>query len=574
MPQTTTIIFISTKADAIWAINYSHHHSLEKVRLFPTDIPALLHLLKINHPSINRIDTFIKQNHKLNSAIFLPLKIAQEITSINPQLKLLVDVLRSELVKSLSHYYILHQITRRTHCHKIITNPLALHLPALRQFTRDYRLDCQIIPQVQESLYRRLIHGLVIGFEPVRWFLSHSQEIPLFLRTFLPSLPQKPKVLIFSNGLNLASYHSTIKTLSRLNPVKIITDKQNFKDRLYLGKYDIKGQELDSRHLISSRQKKIILSIKSKPWFITSNSLKQLISKIIFPMITNSHARILSKYKQAQQLIKTDKPQLLITTHDPGPSGLAFVTAAQEQKVSALVLLHGSPSYVHYFYSDNQLVWGPLMRRWLIRDGLPSIKLKLGGYPIYFDYLNYFRHHRIKSTQPTIGIITTGDGRYEWHQILYFLDLFRSLRVLKDHRILIRTHGMQHLGSINQLARHFDLKVTLNPPLHLEEFIAQCDIIITQNSTAALVPLIARKPTILLDAWFPFLDAGLIKESDAFLQVKHWGKLPALVNQLFHDKKLVRHILRKQHRFITGYCGTLNSKVGLQTAKTINNLIT
>ncbi len=575
MPQTTTVIFLSTTANAIWAIKYSQHHPLEKIRLFPTDISALLYLLETNPQSISRIDTFVKPNRKLNSAIFLPLKIAQEIISTNSQLKLWVDVLRSELVKSLSHYYILHRITRRTRCHKIITSSSALHLPALRQFAQDHRLAYQIIPQTQESLYHRFIIRLSIYLEPVRWFLFHPQEVPLFLRTLLPTLPKKPRVLIFSNGLNLASYHSVIKTLTNFAPVKIITDRQNFKDRLYLGKYGLTGQELKHHNFTPSLNKSITIFTKSRLWFISSNNLKRLIKRIVAPLVMGSSAKILAKYRQAQQHIKTYKPRLLITTHDPGPSGLAFVTAAQEQKVNTLVLLHGSPSSVHYFYSNAQLIWGPLMRQWLVRDGLSVSKLKLGGYPIYSDYLNYFRHHNIKPTQPTIGIITTGDGRYEWHQAYYFLDLFKALSKLTiPLRILIRTHPMQGPSSINQLAHYFGLTITLNPPLHLEEFIAQCDIVITQNSTAALVPLIARKPTILLDPWFPFLDEGLIKESDAFLQVKHWSELPNLINQLFHDKKLARKILLRQQRFITDYCGTLNSKTGFKIAKTIQRLIT
>ena len=467
MSQLTTLIFASSKADSIWALNYSHSHRQEKVKLFPTDVPALLHLLRTHPKVINRLDTFIKPSQKLRLAVTLPLKITQQIISIHPHLQLWVDVFRSQLVKALSHYYILHRLTTKTSCRKVIVSPVSLYLPAVRQFARDYHLTFQVIPQTPTPFSSQLQHHLSLYLEPIRWFLAHPQELSPFILSFLPApSPSRAEVLIFSNGLNLASYHTTIKALSKLVTIKIVTDKQNFKDRLYLAKYSISGQQLSTRHLFKApliNSKITLTHIKSTPWFIRQSSLRHLSQEIISQTVKASGAKILAKKQQAQHLIAQVQPKLVITTHDPGPSGLSFVTAAQTQKITTLLLLHGSPSLVHFFYSDFQLIWGSIMKRWLIQIGLPPSKLKLGGHPIYVDYKRYFNHHQSKSWPITIGILTTGDGNYEWHQPLYFWDLFCHLRSLRHCRFLIRTHGMQHLRPVAQLARHFELKVSLTP---------------------------------------------------------------------------------------------------------------
>lgn len=575
MTHASTVIFVSTQADAVWAINHRRLHPQEQIRLFPTDTPALLYLLKTIPRSINRIDTFVKPSPRIQASVKLPLKIAQNTVSTKPDLKLWIDVFRSQLVKALSHYYILHQIARQTHCRKIIVGSSSFYLPAVHQFSSDEHLTYRVIPSFPISILSRFLHHLALYFAPIHWFLNHPQELLPFLSSFLPSsFPSKAQVLIFSNGLNLSSYHSAIKALSQLVSVKVVTDQQNFKDRLYLAKYGINGQQLNAFHSFkppSINSKITFTPIKSTLWFISKNSLKRLSQEIVSQTLKTTGAKILAKKHQAQRLIAQVQPQLVITTHDPGPSALAFVTAAQKQKINTLVLLHGSPSYVHYFYSDSQLIWGPLMQHWLVRDGLPLTKLKLGGYPIYFDYLNYFRHHQIRPPQPTIGIITTGDGRYEWHQALYFFDLFRALSSLTGYRFLIRTHSMQHLQPVAQLASYFDIKVSLNPPLHLEEFVAQSDIIITQNSTAALIPLIAHKPTVLLDPWFPFLDEGVIKHIPAFFKVKNLGTLSLLIRALMSGK--LKPNLKIQDQFIHRYCGPLTATMSDKIARQIKRLV-
>jgi len=575
MPQSITLAFVANSKDVIWATNYSQFHPQEKMKLFPTHIPALLYLLKLHPKSIHRIDTYVKRHHNLQSALSLPLTLAQQLVASNSHLRLLTEVFRAEFTKALSHYYILHQITRQTYCSKIIISPSSLSLQATRQFIQDFNLDYEVIPPPSTSILRQLQRKFSVYLEPLRWLLTHPQELFPFLGQFLPTrTPSKAAILIFSNGLNLASYHSVIKALTRYTSVKIITDQQGFKDKLYLSKYGIRGQQLrsNSTSLQGTVNKKINLAtLKSTPWFISLNGLKQLTRTLASWVISRNGGKILAKYIQAQQLIVKFRPRLVITTHDPGPSGLSFVAAAQARKIKTLVLVHGAPSGIHYFYSDYQLIWGKLMRRLLIKTGLSKHRLKLGGHPIYADYKKYFMSHLSKSTSLTIGILTTGDGKYEWHQTLYFWDLFLALKPLKNHRLLVRTHGMQNLELLNQLAHHFGLKINLNPPLHLEEFVAQSDIIVTQNSTAALVPLIAHKPTILFDPWFPFLDEGLIKSSPALFKPSSIKQLSYLIHQITAGR-LQRNLFKIQDHFIDQFCGPLDPQMGERIARQIRSL--
>lgn len=576
MPQTTTLIFISSHADARWAIHYSDSHPKEKIKLFPTDIPALLYLLQTQPRLINRIDAYVKFSHRLQSNLRLPLTLAQQVITANPQRKLLVEVFRAEFTKALSHYYILYQLNRQIHCRKIVASPSSLSSLTVRQFAQDFGLDYKFIPPTHPSWPQQLQHQLISHLKPLNWFFHHPQELLLFLiHLLLRSSPTQAAVLIFSNGLNLASYHRVVRTLADRTSVKIITDKQSWLDKLYLAKYGIRGSQL-SKYIpnlqpnVDSQIK--LKSFKSVPWFISAPSLKQLIHDTALRIIKRSSHKILLKFATAQQLIRQCQPKLVITTHDPGPSGLSFVTAAQDQGINTAVLLHGAPSHIHFFYSDYQFIWGKLMRRWLIKTGLSPRQLKLGGCPIYIDYQRYFSRHQSKPPLPTIGILTTGDGRYEWYQALYFYDLFRSLRSFSHHRLLVRTHGMQYLSAVVQLARHFGLHVTLNPPLHLEEFVVQCDLVISQNSTAALVPLLAHKPTILVDPWFPFLDEGLIKSSPAFFKPKNVQQLVQIIKK-FSTKSPSPSYFAIQDKYINQFCGPLDTKIGDRIAQKLLKLI-
>lgn len=572
----TTLAFVANRYDVIWIKRYIKRNPQERVKIFPTHIAALYFMLKRRQP-ISRIDAYVKPNPQIKSAVPLPLKISQQIIKLNPHLNLLVDVLRAELVRTLSQYYFLYKTVTATRSQKIIIGQAALHSSIASRIVQDFKIKYAIIPPSNGSRVRALLHRLFAYITPVFWFLSHPLELPTFLSSLLPapSLP-KANIIVFSNGLNLASYHSVIKALRRKTTVQIITDRQGFKDKLYLARYGLRGQELPpdlNNQRIRLNQKINLNHLNVAPWFIPISSLRQLAYELVIQIVATSDKKILFKLKAAKKLISQYRPKLVITTHDPGPSALSFVAAAKVKGITTLVLTHGAPSDIHFFYSDYQLIWGKLMRRLLVRLDVPKHKLRLGGHPIYADYRNYFISHPRPSPSHTIGVITTGDGHYEWYQALYFLDLFRVLKQFKRYRIIIRTHSMQNFPALNRLAHHFGLKITLNPHLHLEEFINQADIIITQNSTAALVPLIAHKPTILLDPRFPFLSEGLIKlHNSAFFKPKTPKQLIQIIKQITSGK-ITPNYFKKQDQYIREFCGPIDAKIGERVAKKLLALI-
>lgn len=557
------LIFIHHRNEVDWAIDYLHRHPRQKVLIFPTDISALSRLYQLDLRLINRIDTYVTRTRSLDRLVPLPLKLTRRLLQFAPShLHLLIDTIRHQLVKNLSAYYVLNKIIHDVKPHQLIVSPASFPPFVVKLITQTYPVKFKLLPSPRPNSIQVVAHRFNQLYHQLQFLLLHLGDVAK-LFSLPPSFPPgKKHVLVFSNGLNLASYHSLFKSLGKQNiHVTLLTDHQSIADKLVLAHYNLPTQQINLVPSLPLPSLNLQLPQFKPLSFINSHQLRQLIHTTVTDVWRSSGPKIWSKYQAAQSYLHSLKPDAVLVTHDPGPSGLAFIKAAQHQDLPNLVLLHGSPSAIHFFQAGKQLIWGDLMKRWLVAKAqVGPRRLITGGHPIYHDYLDYFRTRSHSSPVLTLGILATGDGHYEWHQALYFLDLFRALTLIDPAtQVLIRTHGMQNLASLLDLARQFNLLVTVNPPVRLEEFISRCDVVITQNSTAALVPLLAAKPTILADPWFPFLDEGLIKHSLAFLKLKSWSQLPNLITQS----------ARPQTKFVQSYCGKLDANTGQRLAQAI-----
>lgn len=568
----THIILAHTIKDAQYAINYSISHPRLKVLTFPTHLNALTYLSF--HPHLlRRLDQYIRRTSKIHRAVDLPYQIMHQTISRQPQLTIWSELIRHHLAKNLSQGYVLSQLIKRTSCRRLLVSPQSFSAAIVQQVAKFYGVPLTVL---SDSSKWWSGFSWLRQWTQIRFFTSHLSEFISGLTYLFKQQPHKNQfnrtILVFSQGLHLASYHSVFKLLQHLPQTRclILTPPQSISDKLYLAKYQLITKILPSFKVNTSPPPLFIApQIASLLFSQKQTGLfpRQLLSQLINFSLTSTldrYSPLTSQIAMATKIVDRYKPSLLITTHDPGPSALSFVLAAKSKHIPTVSLLHGTPSHVHFFYSDCQIVWGPLTRLQLIKKAkISPPRLKLGGYPIYTDYAKFFRHSpRLPQKPLTIGVITSGDGQYEWHQAYYFFDLLNTLSKLTiPFRLLVRSHPMQTLSGIRQLAANFRIALELNPPLHLEEFVSRCHIVITQNSTAALVPLIAGKPTIMIDPWFPFLDEGLIKYSSVFLKIKHWDQLPKLIDKIFLNKP-DRHFLSQQSQFITNSCGPLNDKIG------------
>lgn len=594
MSQPETAIIIANKFELPAALTYQKAYPQEPVKLIPADISSTLACQK-QKLNFTPLFEFFKAPSTPRGLYRLPYKLTRKFLAqprIKSQLKLgdldltlpLAEMLRFDLVYSLEKYYLLHQLHRQLQFTKLIATTSLFSSQILQTFSHHYQINWQNLNTKR---------GLTHKWQNLLQLLKNHSILLRQPRLLLPGLKKssvsRQSVLVFSNGLNLASYHSVIKSLEKFIPVNLFTSHQTPLDRFFLNQYHLATCPINFHQPAIARRSKVlsrqIIKLQSnfKPQLpalpqnlpVKVSIIRHLLVRRTQKLIGTWLKNFFRYYAAASYLMENTQPRLVITTHDPGPSGLAFTLAAKEKNLPTAILLHGSPSEIHFFFADKQVIWGPRMKQLLTKHGVKSQKLLLGGHPIYYDYLKYFRRRHSFTRPPfTLGILTSGFGRNEINQVEFFIRLFPELAKVKTiQKIIIRTHATQQLDGLKDLAQKYRLNIIFNPSLLLEEFIAQSDLVITQDSTAALVPLIAQKPTIALPTWMPFTDRGFVLNSDAFLKPKPNQSLSQLINKILQDKALVKTNGQQQQHFLRQYCGPIDAKIGERVAKKLLTLI-
>ena len=611
----TTLIFTSSRHQAKAAINYKRSHPREAVRFISCDVSSILYF---NHHNIDHTPVFklvSPPNAKLH-AYKLPYSLTRTFLShpqIKSQLRLgpidltapLTEMLRFKLLQDLEKIYLLSQVCRRLPCHKIVVSSDFIPPLPLKIFSRTKKiqladLDHWLAPADKlRSTFERQWFNLLTEVTTIIILIRH----PLVT---LKALLHPPKhhlqfsgsksksIVVFSNGLNLASYHSVFTQLKARTNVHIFTGRQSLLDRFYLSLYrqsntlelDFTASPVVNRtHRLTRQLHRLSRELKlprlsglklSFSLGFTPAMVNQLLHHNTRFLIDHWLVKFLRFYAAADFIFNQLKPKMVITTHDPGPTGVAFTLAARKQHLPTIVLLHGSPSHIHFFFSDKQVIWGPAMKRLLVNSGENPHRLILGGHPIYYDYLHYFRKFSsARGSKFTIGIITSGFGGHEAHQLQFFLTLLPQLADIKSPtRIIIRSHATQKLDSLKQLAHQLGLlDVIINPPLLLEEVIARSHLVITQDSTAALVPLVAAKPTIAIPLWSPLADRGYVLNSPAFFTLKPKTSLHQLIDTILDNPLLTSSQRRLQQRYLDQYCGPIDAKIGHRIAHQLEQLL-
>lgn len=605
MPK--TLIFVSSKQEVQAAIKYLQHQKLKSATLVATEITSVLYLRRNNlpHQVLYQLQPW---KNKYYSIRHLPLTTAQTFLN-QPQVKkaltvkgvdyspAFVEVLRYRIQIALRDFLSLTQVCQQTNCQQIIIgnsfpenvvemasrelgieiNKLAVPTP-VKPFTNKYQAAKKIIPEIKKMLplfYRNPLTALK-SLTPFH-FRQHG---------FLG----KGGALVFSNGMNLVSYHSVFRHLNKLIPVNIVTDHQSLKDSFYINRYKMKTTAIDlfkpKKSLINSAvyrqiesqikslvKNKKIGTFPTSSW-IKSQTLQGVVRTSLLSLTSNWLPTFLSKYFAAQTIIKKIQPKLIMTTNDPGPSAMAFIIPAKKKKISTLLFAHGSPSEISHFYSDNQIIWGKLMKKYLVSQGISASKLITAGHPIYYNYKVFFQNHKKESKKKIeLGIIASGYGHNETHQVEFFLKLFPQLGKLKSAISLsVRFHSAQSIDGLNDLAKMYHLKLKNSPEL-LEEFVAQSDVVITQKTTAALVPLIAGKPTIYLPAYHPTEYKGSLINQSGFPQPIKYSQVPLRIKQLIDNPQLSKRVVQRQQNFLPLYCGSIDRHIGSRTAEKIIKLI-
>lgn len=596
LPKALIIAAGSTEAKLVLQL-YSPRF-LAAAALVAADIPAALvfehQLLKFSHLSDflpRRTTKADSLSFKLVTAFLNHPTVQAKLTIDNVSyLPLFAETLRHRVQSQLTEMYNLTTLCRSTKARTLIVGQSFSKL-TLRQLTSASKLRLKFLPQSSQLWLERLKLKFARSFQSLNELALLLARHPLvtaraFYFWLRPLDLTQAQIIIFSNGLHLASYHSLVKHLNTRYSLAVITDPPTPLDRFYLAQYRLRVTPVNLK--IAHPENTVVAKLRYRlkdlaqvkpppgilpPWCPQTawkTILKKELERVSGPWLDNA----LAKFTSARRLLTRINPQLLITTHEPGPTATAFWLAAQQCHLPSLVLLHGSPSKNHIFFSDRELVWGPWLKKYLVLHRVPARRLVVGGQPIFFDYQQFFKGVGAPpAVYPLkIGILISGYGANEPHQLGYFLDLLpRLAKHQPPLEIIIRTHPQQYLDGLEDFGQQLGLNIQVNPAQTIEEYIASCQVVITQTSTAALIAGLSNRPVIYFPAFHPLLDQGALWHFRPFFPATSAKKAAKLVKRLL-QQRLTRGESQRQQKFLRHFYGSIDSALSSQLAATIAKL--
>ena len=605
-----TIILVSGTKEAQSALKFQQDQHFEKSVLVSTDVNAEIYFRR-NHASHKMLHELKSWKDGFHQARKVPLrttinllkqaKVKQALTAERTDYSgVFTDILRHKIQTTLADFFTLSQICKYSHCKRLIIGKSFSQL-TVEMISRDLNISVQQLTKtglVNEDLsnfFLRMKRTLIPEIQKTllifyRHPLKASKATKLYKSFTKLHQLRKGGVLVFSNGLNLASYHSIFKHISKSMPVNIVTDRQSFMDSFYLAKYNLKAIEIGDIDKVNlSPHKGIHRQLKSQienlikeqkikhdkaPTWIKQETFQQIVEDSLLLLSQDWLPGNLKKNLVAKYLINKYQPKLLITTHDPGPSAMAFVISAKQKGIRTIVFNHGSAPEEIFSFSDKELIWGPLMKSYMIQAGVKESRLITAGHPVYNDYKIYFQKQITSKSdhqkQVEIGIITSGYGANEPNQVEFFLKLFPQLAKIKRRiTVTTRTHSWQFIDGLTELSRSHNIKLRHIQSELLEEFVARSDLIITQDSTASLVPLIAGKPTLYLPVYHPLQNKGSLANQPGFPKPITYNQVPETIDRLLSWPETINRERKKQQEFLKRYCGNIDNRIGSRAAKKI-----
>ncbi len=608
----TVVYFAVSPNETYQAIVYKNQHPQETVKIFAIDLENQ-NILRNNKLSVN--DFYIKdyyQNDFFKGYLWQleknMLKLTKNISGLLidqiPEYKNLFITLqdRFELtymeILDANNYY--QNIEKKYHptqyiAHKHINiktniySPYASQIDLMSNFLIN-KNKIQIIPNINTKIVPSLKNNYTNYLKNIFIYLQYLDIIrDKFLARY--NLNEQIKnisydILFFSSGRNLNYYHRVIKILKDKYPeikILILVNKQTIYDEKILKQNNISF--IDISNLFNSKINTLI-EFQSQKF---TKIFNQQYSKIKFKKLLNKYPRnikhailiktketIINNFKEAikyeilsKSVLDLFKPKLLITTHDPGPSVLPFVLEAKKRNISTLLFTHGWMGNITglNYKSDFVTVWSKHIKNWYIKSLKKNASSLFAlGYPILDDIYHQKLAFWQKPTEKKqiqypirLSLLLT---IYLPHTALltkFIEELFTVLMPLNNKFCInIRTHPGQIIHGLKELAKHYDLKVNINPNVTLEKYILNSDIILSWDTTAIVWCMLYGKPIFYCAPnWLPgifhiekFGGAWLVKDAnDLREKIEKYITKPDMLKDLHYQQRV---FLNKVIGFSTG----------------------
>ncbi len=625
--KTTTIIFVFTREETLWAINYYKNHFSETVKILAPTFNSQNLLLKENitpssyydfytdfpnyyatgiHKVINEAKKYAKNYVKYFSKItFNHMPVIYSLTSLM-EIEFMYVLFSNQYIKHIENkwhpqkYYISNQIRPllaggADHA-GFVTADLA------GRFFLPKNKIVYYNPPVQID-FTILIKNVMPKLSRLSYFFQELKYVIPNCFYQLKNLKNKytqnnVDFLIISSGLNLYYYRDALVDLLKKTQGLVLTGKQSPSETFQMRALNVSIKKLEAFYNLINLEKikNTQVTIKNEYTLLTKNLdtryknnkrdfilEKSLLD--VFQRLSNKYLTKVVKYLVlADAIVGAVNPKLVITTHDPGQSAVPFVQAAKSHKKQSLLLLHGwhDNKLGNEYFSNYLVVWSKKIARWYHKTyNRPLSHIKTAGFPHLDEFI---RKNKITlkerkkinnniSKNPTIGILVTLYWPDTHTLPRFFEELFlASFRTSFNGTFLIRSHLHQDVTFIKAIADRYKIRVAINSESSLENFVKKSDVVVSMDTTAIYWPLLLHKPLFYTT---PLWGKGFLPIGDykaAFV--------PKNAHELFKTLDSIRKIpsilqiqYSGQKKYLKEMLGVVDGSASLRTSHIIEKII-
>lgn len=263
----------------------------------------------------------------------------------------------------------------------------------------------------------------------------------------------------------------------------------------------------------------------------------------------------------AEKLFEAKRPFLVITTSSNDTFNSSFCRTAQKMGIKVAELDHGFTAWAidnAFLNIDFKLGWGKLLAS--VEPNIEKITLKVGC--VYLKERRTKKYPKIdlKRMIKILVLWTPPFGSLSLFKMEGFSETLKSLligfgKLPANYSIVIRSHLSYDVSSdIGFLKLPKNVKIFNSGPL--DAALDDCDLVITQQTTAGFIAILYKKPLLFFDNSFLNEQFGhpFVKSKSAIeVPVKQLNNIDDHILKLIANQPLLKKQKLNQEKFIEDY---------------------
>jgi hypothetical protein len=207
----------------------------------------------------------------------------------------------------------------------------------------------------------------------------------------------------------------------------------------------------------------------------------------------------------------------------------------------------------------REAVWGKSMRNYLVKHGVKEEEIFITGSP---KHDSFFNEKSVKSQKTILlafnGLFTNNfngtDSRiYDYYEEC-IKEVFSTLKKNTNKQIVVKLHPAQVGFDIKPIIKKIDPSVQIFQNQNIEDFIRDCDVMISFSySTALLDAIVLKKPTVMIVIDKQGLEMEEMMECGATLCISSKNDIEKKLIPIINDDTFRKSLLEKSELFLNRY---------------------